>query len=65
MANNSANPVMDLVVIPLLVETFFFGAIMFSNCLVNVAEMGGTRDVLGSFYFLHYLAVGPHSGAPF
>jgi len=63
MAKISA--VVNRVVIPLFAETVFFGAVMFSNLLVNVAEMGWTRDVLGSFYFLHYLAVCSHSGAPF
>ena len=65
MAKNSADPVMDVVVISLLVETFFFGVVIFSNLLVNLAEMGDARGVLSSLHFNHYPVVGSHSGAPF
>jgi len=69
MANKSKHSdpkhVVHELLIGLLVETFFFGAIMFSNILVRIAETKGTRGVLGYFYLLHYCVVGPCSGLPF
>jgi|SRR5712672_1824556 len=60
-------PIISTLRIPLLFESVLFGAVMFSNALghVTVAETQGTRDELGSLYFLNCHIVGSYSGLLF
>jgi len=51
--------------ISVLVEAFFFGATVFSNLLVHVADIEDTRGILGYFHLLHYCVVGSCSGSLF